>query len=115
LGYLGCFEGNLVATSNVGGGSQSQAVDPAYSLILEMLSIWSTGVLKHRGIRDSGLLVRDVFLPLVVFGLSWEQDSVYKYPINLHGSIHKEKKPISRCLKIALHSAVYVLILDTNR
>jgi len=37
LGYLRCFKGNLVVTSNVGGGSQSQVVDPARSLILEML------------------------------------------------------------------------------
>jgi hypothetical protein len=36
--------------------------------LLEMLSIRSTGALKHRGTRDPGLLVRDVFLPLVVFG-----------------------------------------------
>jgi hypothetical protein len=55
----------------------------ARSLILEMLSIRSTGALKYRGIRDPGLLVRDVFLPLVVFGFFCEQDSVYKYPISL--------------------------------
>jgi hypothetical protein len=48
-----------------------------------MLSIKSTGALKHCGIRDPGLLVEDVFLPLVVFGFFYKQDSVHKYPISL--------------------------------
>jgi hypothetical protein len=44
----------------------------ARSLILEMLSIRSTGILKHRVIRDPGLLIEDVFLPLVVFGFFYK-------------------------------------------
>jgi hypothetical protein len=52
-------------------------------LILEMLSIRSTGALKYCEIMDPGLLIENIFYPSWFLAFFYKQDSVYRYPISL--------------------------------